>query len=218
MTSSNNLRAAVVTAALSLGAGSASAQAWHYPSFQQPTVAAREFLGAVAGGGDAGTSVWGQWREGLAPTTQLSLDFGFNDPKGGDVRVMFGGALGKKFMTANATTPLDMMFTVGLYPSFGSDLTVFRIPVGVSVGKRFVTQGGLALTPYAHPRLSFDYCSSDPCEGDRSDLSFNFEAGLDVEVTRQASIRGGFVVATGDSFNDIAFGLGFAYRPMGLKK
>ena len=60
----------------------ARAQAWAYPSFQQPRVTNREFNFAVADAGHAGTSLVFQWREGLTPRTQLSFDVGFADPDG----------------------------------------------------------------------------------------------------------------------------------------
>ena len=54
---------AVACAAIVLGASAASAQAWHYPTLQVPTISSRDFSVLVAGGGDYGTSFVGQWRE-----------------------------------------------------------------------------------------------------------------------------------------------------------
>ncbi|MEP7087237.1 MAG: hypothetical protein ABI884_07870, partial [Gemmatimonadota bacterium] len=57
----------VACAAVVLSAGAASAQAWHYPTLQVPTISSRDFQVLVAGGGNYGTSFVGQWREGIAP-------------------------------------------------------------------------------------------------------------------------------------------------------
>lgn len=56
-----------------LGTARASAQAWSYPSMHHPVIMERQFNFAVASGGNAGTSLFAQWREGLSPT--LELDF-----------------------------------------------------------------------------------------------------------------------------------------------
>src|SRR5215813_5162667 len=62
--------------------GIAKGQAWAYPAFQPPRVLTREFNFGVADAQSAGTSLVFQWREGLTPRTQLSLDVGFADPDG----------------------------------------------------------------------------------------------------------------------------------------
>ena len=66
----------IAGAAVALSASAASAQAWHYPTLQVPTISSRDFSVLVAGGGDYGTSFVGQWREGLAPDVMVNFDVG----------------------------------------------------------------------------------------------------------------------------------------------
>ena len=198
--------------ALVVAPAAAQAQAWTYPSFQPPAIVDREYNFGVADGGDAGTSLLFQWREGFSPLSQLSLDVGFADPDGGDGRFLIGGAYGRQLIRANADVPLDLMLTGGVYGSFGGDVQVFRIPVGVSVGHRFPLEGQLAITPYIHPRASIDILTGD---ADDTEINVAFDLGVNFEVTRQLSLRFGAV------FNDLdedGFGLSVAYRPRGLRR
>src|SRR5690606_22831656 len=111
-----------------------SAQAWVYPSFQPPAIVSREYQGIVADGDEYGTSLVFQWREGLGPRSQFSLDVGIADPDFTDARFLIGGGYGYQLNRADANPdlPLDMLFTAGAYGSFGDGLTVIRVPVGVS--------------------------------------------------------------------------------------
>src|SRR5262249_3565654 len=61
-------------------ASTAHAQAWNQPTFQPPRVVNREFNFAVFTGGDGGTGLVAQWREGIAPDWQLELEAGFASP------------------------------------------------------------------------------------------------------------------------------------------
>ena len=198
-----------------------SAQAWHYPSFQPPTIVTREFNFAVAGGSDVyGTTGIAQWREGIGPDTHLEFEIGFADPGGaGNTGFIIGGGLGQRMMCATADLPLDMVFTGGLYGDFAGDRSFIRLPIGVSVGHRFALQGTrAALIPYAHPRLSVDFCASD-CRNIDTELKLNFDMGADFEVTRLLSLRGLITVggvSAGDS--EVGFGLGLAIRPTPLRR
>ena len=215
---SSSLTAALVAgAAVLFGAPAARAQAWHYPAFQPPTIATREFNFAVAGGGDYGTTGVFQWREGIGPDTHLSLDVGFADPDFGDTGFLIGGGIGQRIMRSTPDMPLDMVLTGGLYGEFGSAFSVVRLPFGVVVGHRFPIQGTkTAITPYAHPRLSVDVCSSD-CGDIGTKLKVNFDFGADFEVTRALSLRGAFTVG-GVSAADskVGFGFGLAFHPVGV--
>jgi hypothetical protein len=105
-----------------------------------------------------------------------------------------------------------------VYGAFGSPTNFFRFPFGVSIGHRFALQsGGLALTPYVHPRLSIDFCSSDAYCGNSTELSVNFDVGADLELTRRVSIRASFLFTGADAFDDdIGVGISLAWRPPAL--
>lgn len=193
----------------------AAAQAANYPAFQPPMVVDREFNFGV-GDGDSGTSVVFQWREGWSSVSQLSLDVGVLDPDGdnGDVKLLLGGGFARQLTRASQQMPLDLLFTAGAYVAL-ADPVFFQLPVGLSVGHRFPLEGQLALTPYLHPRIALEYCSEcGPNDDSDTDLGVVFDIGLDFEVTRQLSLRGGIVL--GDDNRD---GIGFsvAWRPAGLR-
>lgn len=200
-------------ATLSTAAG-ANAQAWHYPAFQPPTIATREFNFAIAGGGDYGTTGLFQWREGIGPDTHLSLDVGFADPDYSDAGFLIGGGLGQRILRATQDTPIDVIFTGGLYGEFGMSQSFVRIPIGAVVGHRFPIEGSkTAITPYVHPRVSFDACVSD-CHGLGTKVKLNFDLGADFEVTQKLSLRGAILVggvSSGES--QAGFGLGVAFHP-----
>ena len=211
----SSLVAALVAgvATISTAAG-ANAQAWHYPAFQPPTIATREFNFAIAGGGDYGTSGLFQWREGIGPDTHFSLDVGFADPDGGDAGFLIGGGLGQRILRSTPDTPLDVIFTGGVYGEFGGTPSFVRIPIGAVVGHRFPIEGSkTAITPYVHPRVSLDACVSD-CFGLGTKVKLNFDLGADFEVTQKLSLRGAILiggVSSGDS--QAGFGFGVAFHP-----
>lgn len=196
-------------------AGTAGAQAWHYPAFQPPTISTREFTFAVSGGGDYGTAGVAQWREGIGPNTHLAFDLGFDSPTGNSTLFMLGGGIGQRLMRATHETPIDVILTAGLYGAFSSDISYIRIPVGVSAGHRFPLQGGMSITPYIAPRLSIDACAS-ACRGRGTDLDVNFDVGLDWELNPVLSLRGAMTVGSvgSDIFgSQTSFGIGLAFRP-----
>ena len=209
--------------ALSLAAGAAApagAQAWNYPSFQQPRTVEREYNFAVADGGDvSGTVFVFQWREGLTLGNQLSLDVGLADPEFTGTKFLLGGQFAHELVRSSAQVPFDILFAAGVNGAFGG-LTLFRVPVGVSVGRRFPLEGGLAITPYVHPRLVLDVCAS--CDGrDNSEVGLDFDLGADFEFSPQFSLRFSALFAGSDYLgddNDNAFGLSLAWRPPGLSR
>jgi hypothetical protein len=195
-------------------AADANAQAWHYPAFQPPTIATREFNFAIAGGGDYGTSGLFQWREGIGPDTHFSLDVGFADPDFGDAGFLIGGGIGQRILRSTPDTPIDVIFTGGVYGEFGSNMSFFRIPIGAVVGHRFPIEGSkTAITPYVHPRISLDACVSD-CHGLDTKVKLNFDIGADFEVTPKLSLRGAILVGGVSAFESQAgYGFGVAFHP-----
>jgi hypothetical protein len=212
-------RAAVAAAIVAPAA--AGAQAWAYPAFQPPRVMTREFNFGVGDAGRAGTSLVFQWREGLSPRTQLSLDVGFADPDGeGNGKFLLGGQFAGLLTEAKAEMPLDFLGTVGLNMALGDGGNLVRIPFGVSVGHRFALDEGFAITPYAHPRISLDICSDCSKSGDNeTDLGIDFDLGVNFEVTRQLSFRVSALFGGSDTFGDSdGFGISLAWSPPGLSR
>jgi hypothetical protein len=183
-----------------------------YPSFQQPRVVSREFNFAIADG-DGLTPLVFQWREGVSPGTQLSLDLGLADPDSDVLETFFmvGGQYARMLTQARADMPLDILLAAGLFGRFGNDITSVGVPVGVSVGHRFPLTGtSMAVTPYIHPRVSLDYVSF----ADESDTEVNitFDVGGNLELTPQLALR---LTAM---FGDIdVVGLSLAWTPRGLR-
>lgn len=202
-------------AALALSQG-ASAQAWSYPAFQIPSLVEREFNFGVADGGIAGVSAVFQWREMTGPRTQLSLDAGVADPERGEysTTVFAGGQFAYQLATATTETPLDFLLTAGVNVAINKR-PVFRIPVGVVVGHRFPLEGDLAITPFVHPRLSFDLCGK--CSND-TELGLIFDLGANLEVTRSIALRASAFFGGSDLFDDDGFGLSIAWTPRGLNR
>lgn len=215
------LRRAVVVATLMIGGATvAGAQGWNYPAFQLPTASLREFNLAVADGGAPGTMFVFQWREALAAGNQFNLDVGYADPESGDNRLVLGGGFATQLMRARADLPLDMLLTVGAYVALGNGDPLVRIPGGVSIGHRFPLQGGLALTPFVHPRLSLDVCG-DCGVGNDSDteLGLNFDVGVNMEVTPNLGLRFAAMFGGSDLLgDDDAFGISLAWTPATLRR
>lgn len=207
-------------AVLCLTAAVAEAQAWNYPSMMTPTIVTRQYGLLLANGGDAGTAIVGQWREGLNSETEFQLEVGFADPDNIDARFMLGGAFARRLTRSSQEMPLDMVLTGGIYPSFGDPATLVRIPVQLSMGHRFdLDDSQVVLTPFINPRLSFDLCTGgdEDCGEDSSDLSINFDVGLAAELTRNLALVAAIGFPGGDSFDDNSFGFGIYWRPGGIR-
>jgi hypothetical protein len=219
---SNNARDSVtrsrslIVAALAMAVAptSAHAQAWFYPSFQTPTTVEREYnFAAVAA---SGADLLFQWREGLAPGTQVSLDAGLADPKGAsNTRLFVGGQYAQSIMRATKDQPLDVLGTVGVGASFGGGAALFRIPLGVSVGHTFPLDEGMSVTPYVHPRLSLDAWTS----GDHhQNVSLDFDLGASLVVTPQLAVRASVIFSGNDATSGTGVGIGLAVTPPGLRR
>jgi hypothetical protein len=211
-------RSSVVLSALCLAVAAASsgqAQAWAYPAFQPPRVTSREFNFGVADAGNAGTTILFQWREQVGAPNQLSLDAGLADPNTAhsDAMVFVGGQYARQLTRSSADMPLDFLFTFGAYLAAG-DYRLFRMPVGVSVGHRFDLTGGMALTPYVHPRVSVDVRSG---RGDNSDLNVDFDLGASFEITRTLAIRASALFTGSEGWDD-GFGISLAWTASGLSR
>ena len=210
------LRAAVAVAALSLAAVPAGAQAFAYPSFQVPRVTSREYNFALADGdGRDATSLVFQWREGRGSRNQLSLDVGYSDV-GMDGAFFIGGQFAHQIVTSTATTPFDVLFTVGGNVARVDleldDYTMLRIPVGVSAGRVFPIEGGMTITPYIHPRFVFAHCD---CLGpdDDTELGLEFDIGGEFKFSPAFAVRLSAGFGDADILNGDSFGVSLAWTP-----
>lgn len=195
----------------------AAAQAYNYPSLQTPHASTRDYTAALVGG--AGTTLLFQWREGMGPGLHWQLDAGLADPKGpADPLLFAGGSFGKELLRGTADQPLDLMITGGVGAAFGGNNTLFRVPVGVSVGHRFALENDMAITPYVHPRASLDVCSRCGVDRDgRSTVSLNFDAGAFWQVNRHFGVVAAASFSGSDAFaDDDTFSLGVRWTPAAL--
>ena len=202
-------------------ASTAGAQAYNYPAMQTPRIVDREYNFLAASGSHAGTSLLFQWREGMSDGFQFTLQGGLAAPEGrADTRLLLGGGLAWQAARASADFPFDVALTGEAGLSSGNNNTVVRIPFGASVGHTFTLDNGNQLTPFVHPRLSIDNCSS--CAfGGKSDSKVNVDVdlGLNYEVTPQVALRFAAMLG-GTSFvgGTNAIGFSVAWTPKGLRK
>jgi hypothetical protein len=213
------IRSCISLALAALIPTAARAQFYSYPSFEIPRIALREYNFAVADGKDGGTSLLFQWREGMNDRMHLQLDAGLADPNSprSDARLIVGGSFASQIRQATDDLPLDMQFTAGIGGNFGGGTSFLRIPVGLSVGHRFALDAPFAVTPYAHPRLSVDFCSR--CAGGSHDttLGVDVDLGVSGELSSSLALRASLLFAGSDFYGrGNAFGFSLAWTPRHL--
>jgi hypothetical protein len=198
----------------------AGAQSYTYPSFQLPTLVEREYNFAAADGGRAGATLLFQWREAVSPLWQVGVDAGLADPDGNaSSRLVLGGHAARQLTRATTEFPFDVALTAGLGFSGVDGHNVLRIPLGASVGHRFLLDNGVSITPFAHPRLSLDRCNDCKAGAGDGKLNVAVDLGGSVQLTDQVALR---VAATagGSDYLGSGNGIGFsvAWTPKGLRK
>jgi hypothetical protein len=185
-----------------LVAAPAAAQVgWESPSFFSPRPG--EDIGLYVtvpeGGGDTGfAAIWRQ-------AGNLSLG----------VR---GGVAGNHYsLGAEFYGPLDLLgpqssllmaWVLGVGATF-NDVTVLRVPVGISAGVGLGTPGGVQLMPYVHPRVAFELATYDVGDREETDTDFRFDVdlGADAVLGQQFVLRAGVTIG-----RFTTFGAGVAYR------
>lgn len=222
-TSSNAMRSATLVALAALTALSTRAlhaQALNYPSMQIPSVSERDYSGAVVG--SRGSMALFQWREGISPEMHFGLDVGLYDSnsRGSRASVFVGGSLGYDLARAAGDQPLDLLLTAGAGLSTGNKRTTFRIPFGLSIGHRFELDRDMAITPFVHPRLSINVCSScSPNNNSQSDVSLNFDIGGNLEITPRLALRVAALFSGADQFGGgDAIAVGLTWTPVALRR
>lgn len=214
-----SLAALTLLVGLSAPVARAEAQAYNYPSLQLPSASTRDYTAALSGG--AGTTALFQWREGWSPRSHLQLDLGLVDRRNSETLMLFvGGFMGRELARAGGDQPLDLLFTAGAGAAFSSGVTLLRVPVGISIGHTFELDQGVTLTPYVHPRVSIDVCSS--CgrrDQSRSEVSLNFDLGLNLQVNRRFAVRAAGSFSGSDLLGtEDTFAVGFNWTPAALKR
>jgi opacity protein-like surface antigen len=199
------MRRLLLSAVLMLaGASSARAQAWDAPSFFSPRPG--EDIGIYAFKLDSevggGTGFSGIWRQ--SGNLNLGVRVGVVE---GDRWLVGGEYYGN---LSALTGPLLASWVVGFGGTFFDDVTVLRIPVGVSVGMNLGSGTGMSIMPYAHPRVAYDLTASDNAAGEEetvSDFSFAVDLGADIALGSSLVGRVGFTLGESNTF-----GAGIAYR------
>jgi hypothetical protein len=196
------------------------AQALNYPALQVPSVANRDYTGAVVG--SRGTMMMFQWREEITSEMHMGFDLGLYDPNRSGARTaIFGAAnLGKDLMRHTREQPLDLLLTAGVGLSIASGRTGFRLPLGVSMGHTIELDEGMAVTPFVHPRVSIDLCSSCSSRGrSQTDVSLNFDVGASFDFNRRLSARVAALFSGADQFGaGDAIAVGITWTPDGLRR
>jgi len=200
----------------------APAQFYSYPSFQPPRITLREYNFAFADGHDGGTTLLFQWREGMNERMHVQLDVGFADPSvaNADARFVIGGTVARGLKLATDEMPLDMAITGGIGGSFGGGESFLRLPVGLTVGHRFKLDSPFTLTPYAHPRLTLDFCSHcGPARRHDTTLGVDVDLGVSAELSNSFGLRASYLFGGSDFFGKgNAFGASVVWTPLGLSK
>lgn len=188
------------------------AQAYVYPSMQPTRIAEREYNFMLADSDAGGTALVFQWREGLGnPKMQFTTDLGFGDPEFGDTRMIIGGGLAYQLARSSEDMPFDIVLAGGLGASFGDELTIIRLPFGAAIGHRFALENELAISPFVHPRLSWNRASFD---GDsETDTELEVDIGANLELNPRMAVRLAAVLGDAD-----AIGISFAWTPRGLRR
>ncbi len=198
----------------------AHAQALNYPALQVPSVSERDYTGAVVGSN--GTMMMFQWRENASPEMHIGLDLGLYDPsaRGARVALFVAGNLGYDLARARSDQPLDLLLTAGAGLSIANGRTSIRLPVGLVIGHRFELESDMAITPFVHPRMSIDICSSCSSGGrSQSDVSLNFDVGASFEMTPRLAVRVSALFSGADQYgNDDAIAVGLTWTPTALRR
>ncbi len=196
------------------------AQALNYPAMQIPTVSNREYSGSLIG--SRGTMAMFQWREAISDDMHFGLDAGLYDASvpGARTAIFVAGNVGYGLARATDDQPIDVLLTGGLGLSIRNSRTSLRLPLGASVGHRFELDQGMAITPFVHPRISIDICSScSPGGNSQSDVSLNFDVGGNFEINRRLAIRASVLFSGAEQYgSDQAIGVGLVWTPEGLRR
>jgi hypothetical protein len=184
-------------------AGRAAAQETGTPVFRAPYRAftTHEFGGSLSfpsGAPDFALEAFYSYGHGAY---DLGVRGGFEDVPGGDTRVLLGGDFRTRILNASDRFPLDGALTLGLGINAGSGPDVVYIPVGLSLGRRFLLEGSkTSFVPYVEPVVVPALSSGN------SDLDFALGLGVDIRFSNTIDFR---VSAGVGDIEGISLGLAF---------
>ena len=131
----------------------------------------------------------------------LGIRGGFENIPGGDTRVLLGGDFRTRILNASDRFPLDGALTLGLGLNAGSGPDVVYIPVGLSLGRRFLLEGSkTSFVPYVEPVVVPALSSGN------SNLDFALGFGVDIRFSNTIDFR---VSAGVGDIEGISLGLAF---------
>ncbi|HUF50809.1 MAG TPA: hypothetical protein VMN60_08250 [Longimicrobiales bacterium] len=184
------------------GAAPVAAQAWDAPSFMSPRPGediGLYVLKSEVEGSDVGFS--GIWRQ------SGNLNLGVRAGIIGSDFYLVGAELYGPLNLLGPESGLMLSWVTGIGAGFNG-VTTLRVPLGVSVGVN-LGAGGLAITPYAHPRVALDVIAREIAGEEETDTEINFDIDLGADVALGQS----FVLRVGATIGDTnTFGAGIAYR------
>ena len=177
-----------VLAAVLLGGGAsvASAQQTGTPIFKAPyrVFENHEFGASLSDAEGIDFALEGFYRYGRGQN-DFSVRGGFADVGGNaDAAILVGGDFRTRILNYSDSFPLDGALTIGLGGIFGEGDDRFLIPVGVSLGRRFDTEGSnTTFVPYVHPVIVPSFGGSD------SDVDFALGLGVDIRFSETLAVR-----------------------------
>lgn len=207
-------RFVVTTALLLATATGASAQQWDAPLFFSPRPMddlGLYYINSDRSGFDNANGLKLIWRQ--SGNLNLGVHVGTGDLSAIGESILVGGEFYGPLMSLAASTGLAMNWSIGLGAAFGeiegtgTDYVDFSIPVGVSIGLR-LGAGGMNITPFVHPRASFDVVAITPEGGEEdteTDFAFAADIGAEVSLGQRLLLRGAYSLGDRD-----AFGIGLA--------
>ena len=114
----------------------------------------------------------------------LGLRGGFENIPNGDTRVLLGADFRTRVLNASDRFPLDGALTLGVGLNAGSGPDVVYIPVGLSLGRRFLLEGSkTSFVPYVEPVVVPALSSGN------SDLDFALGFGVDIRFSNTVDFR-----------------------------
>jgi hypothetical protein len=165
-------------------------------------------LGALASAQETGTPVFsapyrgfGKHELGVSLSAPEGADLGFEGFYGfasgrndfglrvgvlddGHTDFVIGGRFRTRLITHSVDFPLDGALTVGVGGVFYDGGSVVRVPIGLSLGRRFDGKSsGLSFVPYLQPVLVPTFSEDD------SSMDFALGLGLDIRLTRRFDLR-----------------------------
>jgi hypothetical protein len=194
---------AAVVALTVLAAGRVAAQETGTPVFKAPYRAftTHEFGGSLSfPSGAADYALEGFYSYGHG-AYDIGIRGGFEPIDGGDTRVLLGADFRTRVLRASDRFPVDGALTLGLGINAGDGPDVVFIPVGLSLGRRFLLEGSkTSFVPYVEPVVVPALSSGN------SDLDFALGFGVDIRFSNTLDFR---VSAGVGDIEGISLGLAF---------